>query len=65
MDSANHENTSGPSQGADRPKRGAFPTPQHEIDVATPFVPAADETADRPNDGPDVDDRAKADDEIP
>jgi hypothetical protein len=29
-----------------RPKRGAFPTPQSEIDAAPRYVPDADEPAD-------------------
>ena len=31
------------------PKRGAFPTPQSEIEKATPFVPDADEEDDTTN----------------
>jgi hypothetical protein len=35
------------------PKRGAFPTPQSEIDNATPYVPEMGEEEDCPEGSPD------------
>jgi hypothetical protein len=37
------------------PKRGAFPTPKHEIEHATPFIPAA-ETPTEADTDTDIDD---------
>jgi hypothetical protein len=60
---ADHDDTSDDtSHLAKPPKRGAFPTPQHEIDIATPFIPDADEIGEHPNDGPEVNDHTKVDD---
>jgi len=36
-----------------RPKRGAFPTPQSEIDNATPYIPDTGEEEDSPAGDPD------------
>jgi hypothetical protein len=35
------------------PKRGAFPTPQSEIDNATPYIPGMGEEEDCPEGNPD------------